>query len=91
MQFLSQIPFTALPTLVTAIRHTLARLDMTVQLAFRWYCMLLVAFLESFPLLQEVSGILAALILEASLVTTLLGTAALCYNIYSFSGDSLWS
>jgi hypothetical protein len=49
--------------------------------------MLLVAFLESFPLLQEVSGILAALILEASLVTTLLGTAALCYNIYSFSGD----
>lgn len=71
----------------SAIHHTLTRLDMTVHLAIRWYYMLLVAFLESFPLLQEVSGIPAALILEASLVTTLLGAAALCYNIYSFSGD----
>jgi len=51
----------------------------------------LIAFLESFPLEQEVSGILAALILEASRVATLLGAVALCYNIYSFSGDGLWS
>jgi len=53
--------------------------------------MLLIAFLESFPLVQEVSGIPAALMSETSLVTTLLGAVALCYNIYSFLGDGLWS
>jgi hypothetical protein len=45
--------------------------------AIHWHYMLLIAFLESFPLVQEVSGILAALISEASQVATLLGTVAL--------------
>jgi len=51
------------------------------SLAVRWHYVLLIAFLESFPLVQEVSGIPAALISEASWVATLLGAVALCYNI----------
>jgi len=55
------------------------------SLAMCWHYMLLIAFLESFPLVQEVSGIPAALMSEASLV--LLPSV----TIFSFSGDGLWS